>query len=72
MFFVRRVPLKSYSIFSAVLRNLAVNLPLKRTFVSLTSAMTRLLSLYYCTLCILPTFKVEIPIDVPKMRGFWG
>jgi hypothetical protein len=54
MFFVWGVPLKSYSTYSAVLRKLAVNLPLKQTFVSLTSAMTPSLNYYYCTLCILP------------------
>jgi hypothetical protein len=53
MFFVWRVPLKSYSTFSAV-RNLAEKFPLKHTFVILTLAMTPSLSFYYCTLCILP------------------
>jgi hypothetical protein len=48
------VQLKSYSTFSAVLSILAVNLSLKQTFVSLTSAMTPSLSFHYCILCILP------------------
>jgi hypothetical protein len=93
MFFVWCVPLKSYLTFSTVLRNLAVNLPLKQTFVSLTPAMTPSLSVYYCTLCVVmrcahfelssvmirfscaeirpQKFKLEIPIDLPKMRVFW-
>jgi hypothetical protein len=94
MFFAWHVPLKSYSTFSAVLWNLAVNLPLKQTFVSLTPAMTPSLSFHYCTLYILPRcafwaikrrdmfilcrdtpvnvyYKLRIPIDGPKMRGFW-
>jgi hypothetical protein len=54
MFFVWHVPLKRYSTFSAVISNLAVNLPLKQTSVSLTPAMTPSLSFYYRTLCILP------------------
>jgi hypothetical protein len=41
MFFVWGVPLKSYATLLAVLMNLAVNLPLKQTFVSLTPVMTR-------------------------------
>ena len=53
MFFVWRVRLKSYSIFLAV-RNLAVNFPLKQTFVILTHAMTPSLSFYYFALCTLP------------------
>jgi hypothetical protein len=51
MFFVWQVPLKSYSTFSAVISNLAVNLHLKQTAVSLTHVMTPTLS---CTLCTLP------------------
>jgi hypothetical protein len=92
MFFVRHVLLRSYSTFSTVLGNLAVNLPLKQTFVRLTPAMTPSLSFYHCTSCFLPIcafwaiercdtfllrwyirpymFKLEIPIDFPRMRGF--
>jgi hypothetical protein len=44
---------KLFDIFGMI-SNLAVNLPLKQTFVSLTPAMTPSLSFYYCTLCVLP------------------
>jgi hypothetical protein len=45
---------KLFDIFSCV-RNLAVNLSLKQTFVILTHTMTPSLSFYYCTLFILPS-----------------
>jgi hypothetical protein len=54
MFFVWHAPYKNYSTFSAVLRNLAVNLPLKQAFVSLTPVMNSSLRFYYCTLCSSP------------------
>jgi hypothetical protein len=50
---------KLFDIFGCV-RNLAVNLSLKQTFVILTHAMTPSISFYYCTLCILPRCAFEL------------
>ena len=77
---------KLLDIFACAL-NFAVILPLKQTFVNLTSEMN---PIAYCVSCrhayLEPssvlirffcaeirgwTFKLEIPIDVPKTRDFW-
>jgi hypothetical protein len=84
MCFVWRVPLKVYSTFSAVLRNLIVNLPLKQIFVTLSSAMTPFVDFHYCTLYILPrcafwaikrrdTFLLcrDIPVNVQAGNPHW-